>query len=131
MSSTPTRLTGRQIVDGLPWPFLVWTVVLVVGFGLVFSLGQPVTTAADERAAAFDPPTPVTEEDAIRSAETIVRFDYPEFANAGRTVSRRTDLGQDRFLIVYTQRAAGSLNAAGVRIAITVESGEVRVATFP
>src|SRR5918999_1094093 len=75
----------------------------------------------DDRADAYAPPTPVTEPVAIASADTIVRLQYPAMRDAGRTVTRRDDLGVDRFVIVYTVPGRLSL----VRIAVEVVSGRV------
>jgi hypothetical protein len=99
----------------------VWTIVLVVGFAAVLTLGAPLPSSDDELAGAYSPPTPVTEAVAIASADTIVRLQYPAMRSAERTVTRRDDLGVDRFVIVYTVPGRLSL----VRIAVEVVSGRV------
>src|SRR5918992_3736147 len=92
--ATPDRPRG-------PLMLAVWTIVLVVGFAAVLTLGAPLPSSDDELAGAYSPPTPVTEAVAIASADTIVRLQYPAMRAAERTVTRRDDLGVDRFVIVY------------------------------
>ncbi len=105
----------------------VWTVALVAGWAVVVLLGGPVTTAADELAAAYRPATPVTEDIARSSAATIVRLEHSELSAIEPTVSHATDFGGDRWVVVYAQADP----IAGVRISIDTVSGEVRVTTFP
>ena len=114
------------VVDSrIRWVFVVWTVGLVLGYLVVMTMGSPLPTAADELAAAKAPSTPVTEAIARRSAETIVRLEYPDFAGLQPVVERRTDFGIDRFLVVYSDPAQG----AGLRVSITVGTGLVEVAS--
>lgn len=122
-----TGITAPRTTAGsrLPWIFAAWTVALVLGYLVVITLGSPLPTATDELAAAKAPPTPVTEEVARRSAETIVRLEYPDFAGLQPAVERRTDFGIDRFLVVYSDPAQG----AGLRVSITIETGLVEVAS--
>lgn len=110
----------------LAWIFAIWTVILVLGFGLVAGLGSPLPTAADELAAAKAPATPVTESVARSSAATIVRLEYPDLAAGEPVVERRTDFGIDRFVIVYSNPD----RASGLRISITVAAGLVEIASF-
>ena len=105
----------------------VWTVLLVAGYALVFTLGRPLATTADEREAAYHPQPPVDEARALRSADTIVRIDFPDFAAAPRTVQRKTEFGDDRFVIVYTRPE----RQAAVRVSISVSTGRVLVSSFP
>ena len=132
MTTAETDAARRPDLAGRPRrsPLLVlaaWTLLLVAGYALVFTLGQPLPTLADERAAAYAPATPVDEATALRSADTIVRLEYPDFAQAPRTVQRKEEFGDDRFVIVYSRPE----RQAAVRISISVESGRVRVSSFP
>lgn len=104
-----------------------WTAILAVGFAAILVLGRPLPTAKEELDAAYHPPTPVSEAASIESAETIVRLEHPTFVGAPRTVNRRTDLGVERFVIVYTIAEQNT----GLRISIGVQDGKVSVATFP
>jgi hypothetical protein len=111
----------------LPIWLAIWTVVLVAGFALVLLLGRPLPSAAEELEAAMHPTPPVSEEAALASAATIVRLQHPDLLAEERSVERRSDFGQDRWVIVYSRATA----LTGVRISITVETGKVTVATFP
>jgi hypothetical protein len=119
-TTTPDRPRGPLIMT-------VWTVILVIGFAAVLTLGAPLPSAEDELAEAYRPPTPVTESVAIASADIIVRLQYPAMRDSQRTVTRRDDLGVDRFVIVYTVPRRLSL----VRIAVEVESGRVTAFYLP
>lgn len=107
----------------------VWAVLLVAGFAVVLVWGHPTASAADELAAAMHPVTPVTQEAAQSSATTIVRLQYPAFANTTKKVTKATDFGVEHWVITYTDTSKGS--PTGVRISITVEKGKVEVTTFP
>lgn len=106
--------------------FPLWGIVLVLGFAVVALLGAPLQTTAQELAAAYAPPTPVTEEVARESAETIIRLEYPEFVGVTPTIERRTDFGIARFLILYSDPE----QLSGVRISIVVGTGRVDVSSF-
>lgn len=106
---------------------VIWTLALVVGWGLVIGLGGPVTTAADELTAALHPATPVTEEAARASAAVIIRLQHQELVGVEPTVREATDFGGDRWVVTYAQADP----VTGVRISIEIVSGEVRVTTFP
>ncbi len=82
---------------------------------------------ADELDAAYHPRGPVTEAVARASAATIVRLEYQEVALVEPVVTRADDFGIERFVIVYS----GEELLSGVRIAIEVQSGDVRTTTFP
>jgi hypothetical protein len=106
---------------------VIWTVILVLGFAAVLTLGAPLASSEDALTAAYHPTPPVTEAAAVASADTIVRIQYPAMSDAQRTVSRRADLGVDRFVIVYSVADRLSL----VRVSIEVASGDVRVFFLP
>ena len=106
---------------------LAWAVALVAGWAIVFALGGPVRTAADELATAMHPAAPVTEAAARSSAETIVRLEHHELQGLTPTVRHATDFGGDRWVIVYARPDP----VAGVRISIDTATGEVHIATFP
>jgi hypothetical protein len=110
----------------LPVLLAFWTLLLVLGFAVVLTLGAPLPNAEDEVAAAMAPRTPVTEDIARQSAETIVRLQYPEFVGVTPTISRRTDFEIERYVIVYSDPVQG----AGLRISITIEAGKVDVSSF-
>lgn len=105
----------------------VWTALLALGFAAVLVFGRPLPTAKEELEAAYHPATPVSEAAAVAAAETIVRLEHPTFVGAPRTVSLRSDLGVERYVVVYT---LAELNT-GLRISINVKDGKVTVATFP
>ena len=113
--------------DRLPLLLLFWSAILVLGFAAVLVLGRALPTSEDRLAAAYAPETPVTEQTALASAETIIRIEYPSLIDGERTISRRTDFGVDRWLIVYSDPEA----LAAVRISIEVESGEVALSYLP
>lgn len=128
MSTVPATpaSTATDRPSRLALLFAIWTLVLVVGFAIVLVLGAPLPNADDEVAAAMSPPTPVTEEIARRSAETIVRLQYPEFVGVTPSVNKRNDFDIERWVIVYSDAVQG----AGLRISITVEGGKVDVSSF-
>ena len=111
----------------LPLVLVAWTVVLVAGFALVLGLGAPIADPVDQLAAAYAPPTPVTEAGARASAATIVRLQFPEFAAFDPAVERREDFGIPRWVVVYADPGG----AAGVRVSVTEQQGTVEVGTFP
>jgi hypothetical protein len=100
-----------------------WTVLLVIGFGAVFAAGGPLATGEDLLAAAYAPPTPVTEEVALSSADTIMRMEHPEFTEAERRIRRQNDFNDDRYVVTYSYPERGY----ALRIAISIASGRVRV----
>jgi len=105
----------------------VWTMTLVLGFAVIFFLGQPLPTTAQQLDAAYHPTPPVSQAAAEQSAATIVRLEYPDLVNATRSVDKRTDFNVERYVIVYADRT----RASGVRISIAIASGEVAVSSFP
>jgi hypothetical protein len=107
----------------------IWALLLVLGFALVFTLGQPLTTSGDQRADAYAPlPTPVTEEAAVAAADRIIALDYPSFANATRTVNEGTSGNSEIWTITYSVRNPTS---SGVRVVISESDGTIHVSTFP
>jgi hypothetical protein len=119
-TATPERPRGMVALA-------VWTVILVVGFAAVLALGSPLPSSEDALEAAHHPTPPVTEAAAVASADTIIRLEYPAMANAERAVSRRDDLGVDRFVIVYSLKD----RLSQVRVSVEVASGDVRVSFIP
>jgi len=112
-----------------PLVITAWTALLVAGFAVVFQLGAPVPTAADELAAALHPAAPVTQGAAESAATTIVRLQYPSFAAAERTVTKATDFGVEHWVVEYTDRSGSS--PRGLRISIVVDTGRVEVNSYP
>lgn len=106
-----------------------WTALLIAGFAVVILLGTPVATSSDELASAMRPAVPVTQATAESSAATIVRLQYPTFANTARKITLATDFGIDHWLVEYTDTTGPA--PRGIRISIVVASGHVEVATFP
>ncbi|MHB8960273.1 MAG: hypothetical protein ACYDAN_11655 [Candidatus Limnocylindrales bacterium] len=107
----------------------VWTALLVAGFAFVLALGTPVATSADELNAAMHPATPVSQEGAERSADTIVRLAYPSFVGSARTTTKATDFGVEHWLVEYTDTTGGA--PRGVRISIVVATGHVELSAYP
>ena len=108
---------------------IAWAALLVVGFAIVFTLGAPVASTADELEAALNPPVPVTEEIATTSAATIVRLQYPTFRDLPATVTRATDFGIDHWVVEYSDTSGPA--PRGLRVSIVVDTGQVEVTTFP
>lgn len=115
-----------RIAPGSVLPLILWAVLLIAGFAVVLGLGQPLSSDADQLERAFHPPPPVTEAVAIQSADTVVRNQYPQFANGVRSVTHQTDFGDNRWTIVY--RIPRQLT--GVRISVS-ERGSVTVGQYP
>ena len=107
----------------------VWAALLVAGFALVITLGTPVATSADELNAAMHPPTPVTQADAEKSADAIIRLSYPSFKGSPHRTSMATDFGVEHWLVEYTDKTSSA--PRGVRISIVVSTGHVEVASYP
>ena len=107
----------------------VWAALLLAGFAMVVALGTPVATSADELNAAMHPPTPVTQADAEKSADTIIRLSYPSFKGAARRTSKATDFGVEHWLVEYTDKTSSA--PRGVRISIVVSNGHVEVSSYP
>lgn len=107
----------------------VWAALLVAGFAVVLTLGAPVATSADELTAAMHPATPVSQADAERSADTIVRLGYPSFAATPRTTRKATDFGVEHWLVEYTDTTGAA--PRGVRVSIVVATGHVEVSAYP
>lgn len=122
--SITVRRTG--MAPGHLAGIIIWALVLVIGFAAVIGLGSPITDDRGLLDKAYHPTPPVSEAQAIQSAETIVRIDYPQFANGVRTVTHENDFGDDRYTIVY--RIPRQLT--GVRIAVSVK-GSVTVGQYP
>jgi hypothetical protein len=106
----------------------VWAVLLVIGFALVFTLGQPLPSSADQRADAYAPlPTPVTEQAAVAAADRIIVLDYPSFVNATRSVNEGTSGNNKIWTVTYSTRTPNS----GVRVVISETDGTIHVSTYP
>ncbi len=124
--STLTESASPERPSGLV-PLVIWTVILVLGFAAILTLGAPLASSEDALFAAYHPTAPVTEAEAIASADTIIRLEYPAMSDAERAVTRRDDLGVDRFVIVYSLTD----RLSQVRISIEVASGDVQVFFLP
>jgi hypothetical protein len=108
---------------------VVWALLLVLGFAVVFTLGQPLPTSGDLRADAYAPlPTPVTQEAATAAADRIIALDYPGFIGATRTVNEGTSGTNRIWTVTYSVRNPTS---SGVRVVISQSDGTIRVSTFP
>lgn len=107
---------------------VAWAAALALGFALVFTLGRPIATEAQELDAALHPAPPVSQAAAERSAATIVRLRYGELVDAQRAVARRDDFGVDRWVITYS---AGGDTLSGVTISVAIATGNVEVSSFP
>ena len=106
----------------------VWFAALAAGFALVFTLGAPLPSSTQQRADARAPlPVPVTESAAIAAAEELVRLDYPEYADATRSVRHGTSRGEEIWIVTYSRRDPVS----GVRLTISGRTGEISAAIFP
>ena len=108
---------------------IAWAALLVVGFAVVFTLGAPVASTADELDAAMHPPTPVTQEAAMASAATIVRLGYPTFSNTAPAITKATDFGVEHLVVEFSDTS--SATPRGLRVSIVVGTGHVEVTTFP
>jgi hypothetical protein len=106
-----------------------WTALLVAGFAVVFLLGQPVRTADEDLAAAMHPATPVTQQAAESTADTIVRIQYPAFSGVARTVALAKDFNIEHWVVEYTDRSGSA--PRGLRISIVVKTGRVEVNSYP
>ena len=106
-----------------------WAALLVAGFAVVFLLGAPVPTAADELESALHPTPPVTQEAATAAATTIVRLRYPDFEGTQPTVTLATDFGVDHWVVEYTDASGDA--PRGLRISIVVDTGRTEVNSFP
>jgi hypothetical protein len=112
-----------------PLVVAAWTTLLVVGFAVVFVLGAPVPTAAEELDAALHPTPPVTQEAAQATAATIVRLQHPDFEGIEPTVTLANDFGVDHWVVEYTDVSGDA--PRGLRISVVVDSGRVEVNSFP
>src|SRR6476646_1064630 len=135
MKSASTTPTATQA--DLPQPMggrgiallILWALLLVLGFAVVFTLGQPLPTSGDLRADAYAPlPTPVTQEAATAAADKIIALDYPNFIGATRTVNEGTSGNNKIWTITYSVRNPTS---SGVRVVISESDGTIHVSTFP
>ncbi|HYN49041.1 MAG TPA: hypothetical protein VER83_09255 [Candidatus Nanopelagicales bacterium] len=106
-----------------------WTALLVAGFAVVFLLGAPVPTAAEELEAALRPAPPVSQAAAEATAATIVRLQNPSFEGTERRVTLATDFGVDHWVVEYTDLSGAA--PRGLRISVVVDSGRVEVNSFP
>ncbi len=113
----------------LPLFVAIWAGLLVAGFAVVFLLGAPVGTAAQDLDAAMHPAAPVSEAAAQQSADTIIRLQYPSFEGVPRSMARATDFGIEHWVIEYTDRSGTA--PRGVRISVVIGSGQVEISTFP
>jgi hypothetical protein len=116
-------------VNRFPILAIAWAALLVAGFAVVFTLGAPVASSADELGTAMHPPTPVTQVIAEESAATIVRLSYPAFRGITPAVTKATDFGVEHWVVEYTDTTGPT--PKGLRISITVDKGRVEVTTFP
>jgi len=107
----------------------VWTALLVAGFAVVFLLGSPVATSADELQTAMHPAPPVSQAVAEQSAATIIKLQYPGFEGKPYTVRKATDFGIDHWVIEYSDTTGSA--PRGVRISIVVKTGKVELTAFP
>jgi hypothetical protein len=107
----------------------LWTLVLVGGFAVIFALGEPLPTEAEQLEAAFHPSPPVSQAAAIQLGETIVRLQHQEFLGSTAKVTLLSELGIERWLVSYTDPASEA--AKGLRISVTVQSGVVEVTAYP
>jgi hypothetical protein len=130
IESTPTGepilVRPTRIAPGSALGLILWAVLLVAGFAIVLGLGTPLADDRSQLEQAYKPTPPVSEAQAIAAADTIVRFDYPQFANGARSVTHEDTFGDDRYTIVYKIPR----QATGVRISISVK-GSVTVSTYP
>ncbi|HYO42795.1 MAG TPA: hypothetical protein VES19_06300 [Candidatus Limnocylindrales bacterium] len=108
---------------------IAWAALLVAGFAVVFTLGAPVASTADELDAALHPPAPVTQEVAAAAAATIVRIQYPTFANTAPETKLATDFGIDHWVVEYSDTSGPT--PRGLRVSIVVDTGKVEVTTYP
>ena len=128
-TAAPASVPAARPLGGrvLAW-FVPWTLALVAGFAIVFTLGAPLSTPADQRPGAYAPlPLPVTEASAVAAAERIVKLDYATYANATRSVKEGTSGGRQIWTVTYSRTNP----AAGVRIIVSGATGEITVSTFP
>ncbi len=107
----------------------VWTTLLVAGFAVVFLLGSPVATSADELQTALHPAPPVGQAVAEQSAATIIKLEYPAFSGMPYTVRKATDFGVDHWVIEYSDTTGSA--PRGVRISIVIKTGRVELTAFP
>lgn len=133
-ASTPVPATPAAPTEGrrhrrTPIAVLAtWAALLVIGFAIVFTLGAPLTSSGDQRANAYDPlPVPVTQQAATDAADRIVKLDYPQLADATRSVREGTSGGEQIWTVTYSRQDP----VGGVRITISGKTGVIRVATFP
>ena len=135
MSTLPT--TSAITHADLPQPMgrrgiallVLWALLLVLGFAVVFTLGQPLPTSGDLRADAYAPlPTPVSQEAATAAADRIIALDYPNFIGATRTVNEGSSGNNKIWTVTYSVRNPTS---SGVRVVISQSDGTIHVSTFP
>lgn len=107
---------------------VAWALLVIIGFVVVFTLGQPLPDSADQRADAYAPlPVPVTQDAAIAAADRIIALDYAGFIDAPRSVSQGTSGTTPIWTVTYSRRAPNS----GVRVIISGDTGAIRVSTYP
>jgi hypothetical protein len=116
-------------VNRFPILAIAWAALLVAGFAIVFTLGAPVASTADELDAALHPPTPVTQEVAEAAAATIVRLQHPTFLNTAPETTKATDFGIEHWVIEYSDTSGPT--PRGLRVSIVVATGNVEVTTYP
>src|SRR3954452_3557752 len=108
---------------------VAWALLLLLGFVVVFTLGQPLATSTDQRADAYAPlPTPVTQEAAVAAADRIIALDYSSFVDATRSVNEGTSGNSQIWTVTYSVRNPTS---SGVRVVISETDGTIHVSTFP
>ncbi len=116
-------------MNRFPVVVAAWTALLVAGFAVIFLLGGPLPTAADELEAALHPAPPVAQQVAESSAATIVRLRYASFEGTERTVTLATDFGVEHWVVEYLDRSGSA--PRGLRISVVVDTGRVEVNSFP
>jgi hypothetical protein len=116
-------------VNRFPILAVAWAALLVAGFAIVFTLGAPVASTADELQAALHPAAPVTQEAAEAAAATIVRLQYPSFAKTAPKTTKATDFGIEHWVVEYADTSGPT--PRGLRVSIVVNTGKVEVTTYP
>ena len=118
-------------VNRFPILAIAWAALLVAGFAVVFTLGAPV---AYRRPTSSRPPctraTPVTQEAAEASAATIVRLQYPAFADVPPRGRRRRPTSASSTGWSSTRTRTGPA-PRGLRVSIVVNTGRVEVNSYP
>jgi hypothetical protein len=131
-STTPSGDDGvivarpGRVAPGSVLGLALWAVIVLIGFAVILTLGSPLPDDRSVLERALNPTPPVSQAQALESADVIVRHQYPEFAGGARSVIHLTDHNDERYTITY----AFPRQAQGVRITVSVK-GNVSVATYP